>query len=131
MPKNDSTPPKSWRDVIEVHPAADIYPMMDLDERQKLGADTKANGLRSPFVFWAESENSRRFLFDGRNRLDAMEAVGLPTFEVREDKGNRIDWLVPMRTYYGSANMMSIDGQSRRRPIRSLLSPHSMSIAGT
>ena len=41
-----------------------------------------------------------------------MEAVGLPTFEVREDKGNRIDWLVPTRTYYGSANMMSIDGQS-------------------
>ena len=34
-----TTPSKSWRDVINVHPAADLFPMMSPDELKTLGED--------------------------------------------------------------------------------------------
>jgi hypothetical protein len=67
---------KSWRDVLPVHPAADLFPLMSPDELRELGEDIKANGLREPIVMI--SEKGRWSVLDGRNRLDAMEAVGLP-----------------------------------------------------
>jgi hypothetical protein len=74
----------SWRDILPVHPAAELFPMMPKDELRKLGEDIKANGLKSPVVIWsAEGEidkgRKRFFLLDGRNRLDAMELVGVQT----------------------------------------------------
>jgi len=66
----------TWRDTIEVHPAADMFPMLSEDELKVLGEDIKANGLRVRVVFWTSS-TGKRFLLDGRNRLDAIEAVGL------------------------------------------------------
>jgi hypothetical protein len=81
----------SWRDLIKVHPAADTFPMMDEPELRVLGEDIKANGLTSPITLWCPQEGygycsgSRRYvidgpflLLDGRNRLDAMELVGIP-----------------------------------------------------
>ena len=67
--------PKSWRDVIKVHPAADLFPMMSAEELKVLGEDIKNNGLRSRV---AVLEGTNDLLLDGRNKLDAMEAVGLP-----------------------------------------------------
>jgi hypothetical protein len=69
-----------WRDHIKVHPAADLFPMMSDAELKELGEDIKKNGLEQPLVFW-ESE-SDYFLLDGRNRLDAMEVVGLDVFQM-------------------------------------------------
>src|SRR4051812_12476897 len=70
---------QSWRDTVRVHPAADLFPMMSEDELRELGEDIKAHGLTTPIVIWGErdDENPRAFLLDGRNRLDAMEAVGI------------------------------------------------------
>jgi len=79
---------KSWRDVLPVHPAADLFPTMSEAELRELGEDIKKNGLQIPIVVWiseTDSDHPRRCkqpnrysLLDGRNRLDAMELVGVP-----------------------------------------------------
>jgi hypothetical protein len=75
---------QSWRDVLPVHPAADLFPMMSETELRGLGEDIKKNGLKSPVIVWRSDElvdsRYRFYLLDGRNRLDAMELVGLKTF---------------------------------------------------
>jgi hypothetical protein len=47
----DTTPPrpstpKSWRDVLPIHPAAAAYPPIGKDELSELGRDIKARGLQ-------------------------------------------------------------------------------------
>jgi hypothetical protein len=69
-------PPRTWRDVITVHPAADLFPLMGKDELRELADDIKANGVQTQIVFW-DSGNKRPLLLDGRNRLDALELAGL------------------------------------------------------
>jgi hypothetical protein len=77
-----------WRDDYKVHPAADVFPMMPDEELAKLGEDIKANGLKHPIVLYVTTAHSSRkdvydttsmMLIDGRNRLEAMERVGLST----------------------------------------------------
>ena len=82
------SPPTSWRDVLDVHEAAELFPLMAADELAAVGEDIKKNGLRVPIVLnrWGPSERWRS-LVDGRNRLDAMELVGLEV--VRDGKLNR------------------------------------------
>jgi hypothetical protein len=65
----------SWRDHLPIHPAADLFPLMSESELRELGQDIKARGLVSPIVLKGGE------LLDGRNRLDAMELVGIE-FEV-------------------------------------------------
>jgi hypothetical protein len=80
-----STAPKSWRDVIKIHPAAELFPLMSPEELRALGEDIKAHGLRNPIVIstggcsrFAADRHANSCLLDGRNRLDAMELVGIP-----------------------------------------------------
>ena len=77
------TPP-TWRDVIPVHPAANLLPPMSANELKALGEDLKLRGMTAPIVFWCEREADvgktpapKYELIDGRNRLDAMEMVGI------------------------------------------------------
>ena len=73
--------PKSWRDVIKVHPAADMFPMMTADEKKVLGEDIKKNRLHERVTLYGNLNAVETWqLLDGRNRLDAMELVGLPVF---------------------------------------------------
>ena len=65
-----------WRDVLTVHPAADLFPLMGDAELRELGEDIKKNGLRNR-VAVIEGPDDEPILIDGRNRLDAMELVGL------------------------------------------------------
>jgi hypothetical protein len=81
--------PKSWRDVLPIHPAAELLPRPSQDELVALGEDIKANGLHIQIAIFnatAEAEGQGRerskngdqfSLLDGISRLDAMEAVGL------------------------------------------------------
>jgi hypothetical protein len=62
----------SWRDHLKIHPAAEMFPLMSESELRELGEDIKMNGLNSPIVICKGNR-----LLDGRNRLDAMELVGL------------------------------------------------------
>jgi hypothetical protein len=69
----------SWRDVLPIHPAAELFPLMSSEELRELGADIKANGLKNPIVLWfPDHESNKPELLDGRNRLDAMDAAGIP-----------------------------------------------------
>lgn len=52
----------------EVHPVAELFPMMTEDELDDLAADIKANGLLHPIVL---DENG--VLIDGRNRMAACQ----------------------------------------------------------
>lgn len=71
-----------WRDKIEVHEAAERFPMMSDSELDELASDIKENGMRSSIVLWtperAEDVRPRKgpdklYLLDGRNRLEALE----------------------------------------------------------
>lgn len=61
---------KSWRDVLPIHPAAEMFPRMSKNELLALGEDIKRHGLREGIALYND------VLLDGINRLDAMEAVG-------------------------------------------------------
>jgi hypothetical protein len=52
---------------VKVHPAADLFPMMDKDELQKLAADIKKDCQRFPITLWKKDGS----VLDGRNRLAA------------------------------------------------------------
>lgn len=56
----------------EVHPVADLFPMLAEDELAELAEDIKANGLLQPVVLDGEGR-----LLDGRNRLAACEIAGV------------------------------------------------------
>jgi ParB-like chromosome segregation protein Spo0J len=101
-----------WRDVLPVHPAAEMFPLMNADELRELGEDIKKHGLKNPIVLWSERPEHKVFLLDGRNRLDAMEAIGLQAVEIRDDKGGRLK-VTNSRQLFGTGEGISlIDGQS-------------------
>jgi hypothetical protein len=100
--------PKSWRDQIKVHPAADLFPMMGEDELKALGEDIKENGLQTGIAVWRASDGRPWFLVDGRNRLDAAELVGLSVKFIKEggevtvkigDYMNAVDDITSMDPY--------------------------------
>jgi hypothetical protein len=67
----------SWRNEIEIHPAAELFPLMNDQDLDTLGADIKQNGLKVAVVVYIDPDGKLWFL-DGRNRLDAMERVDMP-----------------------------------------------------
>jgi hypothetical protein len=73
----DASPAKSWRDVLPIHPAAELFPLMSEAELRELGEDIKTK-KRLTSSFALIYRNGRHELLDGRNRLDAMELVGIP-----------------------------------------------------
>jgi hypothetical protein len=66
----------SWRDSIKIHPAADIFPLLNDDDLGALAEDIKRNdGLVVPVAIRVNDDGQPELL-DGRNRLDAMERIG-------------------------------------------------------
>ena len=73
-----SGPEQSWRDLMEVHPAALLFPVMSDEELDTLGKDIAKNGLRQAVVLWTPEQPSPEppkqvYLLDGVNRLEATE----------------------------------------------------------
>lgn len=56
----------------EVHPAADLFPLLEGDEFSALTDDIKRHGLREPVII-----TQAAVLVDGRNRYRACEAAGV------------------------------------------------------
>src|SRR4051795_9104295 len=88
--------PGTWRDTIEVHPAANLFPMMSDRELKERAADIAENGQRVGVILWTPErrENVRPqkgpeklYLLDGRNRLDAIELA----FDDPDDRDDAID----------------------------------------
>lgn len=69
---------------VEIHPAADLFPMMTDREFGELLDDIRANGQRVPITYW------RGQLLDGRNRYRACQELGVDPEEEELD-----DSLVP------------------------------------
>jgi hypothetical protein len=67
----------TWRDLMPVHPAADLFPMLCDADLVALGEDIEANGLITPIMVDGDYRSTPT-LCDGRNRLAAMERVGIP-----------------------------------------------------
>jgi hypothetical protein len=72
---NGSDPPKGWRALLPVHPAAELFPLMAGAELRELGENIKGHGGLIQAVHLYKGK-----LLDGRNRLDAAELVGF-TFD--------------------------------------------------
>src|SRR5262249_40995672 len=80
----------SWRDVLKIQPAAEMFALMSRKDLKALGEDIKEHVLRSPVVLLGQKLSEKRsrtlaeqianydaVLLDGRNRLDAIELVGI------------------------------------------------------
>jgi hypothetical protein len=70
---------RSWRDVLPIHPAAELFPLMSKTELEVLAEDTKKSGLQIPItvlVGYLKGGGYSYQLLDGRSRLDALELAG-------------------------------------------------------
>ena len=66
---------QGWRKQVQVHPAAEVFPMMGTADLHALADDIKTNGLRQPIVYLLTGRGER-LLLDGRNQLAALELAG-------------------------------------------------------
>ena len=57
--------------MYDVHPAAEIFPLMSDEEFKGLVADIQEHGLREPIVLHDGK------VLDGRNRVRACEELGI------------------------------------------------------
>ena len=55
---------RHYDEITGIHPAADLFPLVEGDELKELCADIKERGLQQPIVVWHDGS-----LLDGRNRL--------------------------------------------------------------
>jgi hypothetical protein len=82
----------SGRDILSVHWAAELFPMMSEAELIALGEDIVKNGLKSPIVLWRPSPKMPAHVLDGRNRLVGIElAIGHP---VALQPGRARKWVI-------------------------------------
>jgi hypothetical protein len=81
--KSPEIQPKSWRDWLPVHPAAELFPPISAKELRALSEDVKEHGIKIPIVLFAETPDHKYSLLDGRARLNAME---LPGIEITANK---------------------------------------------
>lgn len=77
---------KSWRDVLPIHPAAELLPLMSPDELRELADDLNKRGLLEKVNLYTD-ENGEHSLLDGRNRLDALELNGIEIVDTKGEVG--------------------------------------------
>jgi hypothetical protein len=113
----------NWRDLLPVHPAADLFPIMSEAELRALGEDIKNNGLQESIALWSPwtsrnvaayatdstgYENAPEwFLLDGRNRLDAIELIGRPMdflHDLRRDGTQAIGTSIGVKHFYSNTD---------------------------
>lgn len=72
-----------------VHPAANIFPMMDGEAYAGLVEDIRVHGQREPVVYWKQQ------LLDGRNRLRACKELGIePDTCELDDDTDPVAWVI-------------------------------------
>jgi hypothetical protein len=77
----------------EVHPAAQLFPMLDDDATGRLAEDIRENVLRNPITLYRNGQ--AELILDGRNRLRACREAGVvPIFEYWYGKGSPTAWVV-------------------------------------
>ena len=79
QPRNQDHP-KGWRDILPVHPAADLFPLMGNDELRELADDIAKHGLREKVDLYFDRDG-KCFLLDGRNRVAALVLLRKELFD--------------------------------------------------
>jgi hypothetical protein len=79
----DKTP--SWREVLPVHPAAELFPRVSEDELNVLAQDIRQHGLKTKITLW--NDGTTDYVLDGITRLDALERVGITFFTTETHDG--------------------------------------------
>ena len=112
----------SWRDVLPVHPAADLFPLLSKGDLEELSRDITENGLRQHCHIIAD-EDGRPVLLDGRNRLDALEHIGEKITLNNSDIFEQLPADVDPYAFVISANIhrRHLTGEQKRELIGKLL----------
>src|SRR5690348_16293831 len=73
-----------WRDHVQIHPSAALFPPMPPDGLAALGASIEAGGGKpdQPVTLF-KPKKGPALLLDGVNRLDAIELAGLSVVSAR------------------------------------------------
>ncbi len=87
IPPGHSELRQPWRELMPVHPAAEMFPLMNRDEGRELADDIEKNGLREKVELFDDRELGQ-CVVDGRTRLDALELLGRKIFENDEGYPN-------------------------------------------
>ena len=75
---------------LQIHPAAEVFPLLEGAEFEALVEDIRTNGLRMPILLDHQDR-----LLDGRNRLRACRAAGIePRFEYWDDGADPLDVVI-------------------------------------
>jgi hypothetical protein len=76
---------RPWRELLAIHPSAELFPLLGEKELQEMAEDIVAHGLSNMPMLFIEPDAARLgedpipkigWLIDGRNRLDAMMLGG-------------------------------------------------------
>ena len=70
IPQMHATASPSWREVLPVHPAAELFPRMSEEELIVLAQDIRQHGLKTKITLW--NEGTIDYVLDGITRLDAQ-----------------------------------------------------------
>jgi hypothetical protein len=62
-------------ELLDIHPAAAIFPMMSDEEIAELGESIRQHGLREKIQAIRNKEKNKLEILDGRNRLEAIRRV--------------------------------------------------------
>ena len=84
----------NWRSYVNVHPAADLFPLLPPEELAGMTERIKANGIQVPLAFYTD-EQGKVWLLDGRNRLDALAASGYDVEAFLKSKPSRLNYRAP------------------------------------
>jgi hypothetical protein len=77
----------TWRELMPIHPAAELFPIMTDAELVILGESIKKIGLLHSLVIYTDADEKESWL-DCRNRFTAMERVGLKVEIIRDEHGD-------------------------------------------
>lgn len=104
--------------VFEIHPAADLFPMLSDEELHELATSIKLHGLREKIQILPAEEKGKFAILDGRNRFQALQLAGVSEKDILEKHSKIID-LKPLDATPGEyVSMANIERRNLTRAQR-------------